>query len=762
MKFFLEGATYKTSTLKKYLSDDVYGTVIKGNPMSEEQILDCVGYCLSKDKNEHIFLLPKVFIKDKKAFGVKDINPSEALDYSEELKKELKNNGWNENVVSELPIYLYLAIEKYRKRTEESSITYNTENRNVMSSKRSESDRTLLDVIFSLRSFYQNNQNLFVLIYKQSHSGFNKVNWTKTVSKKTPAFIDNNVIYPSIISNKKEINYDEELLVIFFNTLLYIKQNYGFDFKVDQPYNLMSMPEFSRKIENGIIRKRLESIRNSYYNDKLIELWQLLHIFTDKKHNIKQAKSSNEFLLVRKFNIVFEAMIDNILGDTDVPKSLIRQADGKIVDHLFRGSSVLGTQQEIYYIGDSKYYKEERHVEGDSLFKQYTYAKNIIQQEINWYHKQETQVKYRDELTEGYNITPNFFICGFIDKKQGFSTDTLLPENWDFKINYQFSNRIFDRDTLFLRQYNINFLFVLYAYVTKSSNIRSTFKEKAKGIFKEQLCDFINKHYDFYVLKPLSEGNTEQLRNLIRGQLFWHLNGKIISPYSENDPNHGLLILGLENPSTEEKGLVDLDENSWKKHNVQLVEENTNLLLQLEEHFIIREYRLGTDPYIYYSDSSIHHNQTHSIKLLKGKIDEQYVSNTGTVIVGCYRSKEQLEWILKNHLYNIRYTKNREGTVYGHSKKYFTASYLVLYDYSNPNKEAVVYSLKSTHKLMSHHDLQELDYPFREKAKETDWYFVYIIEGEIQERIKVLEVLKEHPEATDGSPLFMRFKDTDA
>ena len=142
--------------------------------------MDCVGYCLSKDKNEHIFLLPKVFIKDKKAFGVKDINPSEALDYSEELKKELKKNGWNENVVSELPIYLYLASEKYRKRTEESAITYNTENRNVMSSKRSESDRTLLDVIFSLRSFYQNNQNLFVLIYKQSHSGFNKVNWTKT------------------------------------------------------------------------------------------------------------------------------------------------------------------------------------------------------------------------------------------------------------------------------------------------------------------------------------------------------------------------------------------------------------------------------------------------------------------------------------------------------------------------------------------------------------------------------------------------------
>lgn len=93
-------------------------------------------------------------------------------------------------------------------------------------------------------------------------------------------------------------------------------------------------------------------------------------------------------------------------------------------------------RRQVYYIGDSKYYKEERH-------------------------------------PEGYNITPNFFICGSVDRKKGFSDDALEADSHDFTINYQFPNRIFDRDTLFLREYNINFLFVLYAYTAAARLTRN-------------------------------------------------------------------------------------------------------------------------------------------------------------------------------------------------------------------------------------------------------------------------------------------------
>ena len=377
MTLFLEGSKYKAQLLKSTFGNDVYSIIVKGNPSKETQILDCVGYCLSSDNREHVFILPKVFRTGNKAFDIIDLKEDSAIELNEEVSSALKKVGWD---VSELPLYLYLAIDKFRRENrDKSEATFETEQTDVISSRKDPHERLLLDIILSLRDFYRENENLFVLIYKQIHSGFNKVNWTKTVRTKLPAITEQGVFYPLVVNHKKEINYDEELLIIFFNTLRFINAKYGFKFRVDQPYNLMPDNEFKRKFESGVIKRRLESIRTAYFNEKLVRLWELLHIFADQTHRVQSTKAREEYLLVRKFNIIFEAMIDHILGDSNLPSKLWRQADGKIVDHLFRGASVLGGEREIYYIGDSKYYKDDSLPVGSSLFKQYTYAKNIIQ-----------------------------------------------------------------------------------------------------------------------------------------------------------------------------------------------------------------------------------------------------------------------------------------------------------------------------------------------------------------------------------------------
>ncbi|PAM96116.1 hypothetical protein B4N84_03990, partial [Flavobacterium sp. IR1] len=97
--------------------------------------------------------------------------------------------------------------------------------------------------------------------------------------------------------------------------------------------------------------------------------------------------------------------------------------DGKIVDHVYDYQSLIDTS-DIFYIGDSKYYKSDNHAGKVSKNKQFTYAKNIIQYNIDLlnegrYFKE--SIRYRDELTEGYNVTPNFFIYGFVDESLDFS-----------------------------------------------------------------------------------------------------------------------------------------------------------------------------------------------------------------------------------------------------------------------------------------------------------------------------------------------------
>ncbi len=112
----------------------------------------------------------------------------------------------------------------------------------------------------------------------------------------------------------------------------------------------------------------------------------LCYAFFDKAYQIKTSTDNREYLLAKSFHIVFEAMIEELIGDNDVPKGLKEQADGKLVDHFYTYDGLLinrGKDNDIYYIGDSKYYKIGSKPGKESVYKQYTYARNVIQWNLN-------------------------------------------------------------------------------------------------------------------------------------------------------------------------------------------------------------------------------------------------------------------------------------------------------------------------------------------------------------------------------------------
>src|SRR5690606_907294 len=151
----------------------------------------------------------------------------------------------------------------------------------------------------------------------------------------------------------------------------------------------------------------------------------------------------------------------------------------------------------IFYIGDSKYYKHKSKMNDNSIYKQFTYAKNVIQFNINILNDKDyipslinKSIRYRDEITEGYSISPNFFIQGVIKNYNDFDSIDLYPiPNKDIEQNAHFDERLFDRDTLFIKYYEINFLFVLNAYSNfsedKIKEIRNNFKVSSNQHFKK-------------------------------------------------------------------------------------------------------------------------------------------------------------------------------------------------------------------------------------------------------------------------------------
>lgn len=335
---------------------------------------------------------------------------------------------------------------------------------------------------------------------------------------------NNQPFYLDANSTKKKINDEEELLILFYSTLNYVKTKYTFDFQLSQKYELIKNNQFEAILRRGC--RYLKNIKYKYYSDKMVALYELLYTFFERSERIQAKQQLEEILLIKDFNIVFEDMIDDLIGDDNLLPDLKNHADGKQIDHIYKYQSLI-VEDAIYFVGDSKYYKTTTTASANSKAKQFTYAKNVIQREINLFNKSalEKDLKYRDNETEGYNITPNFFISAFINEKFSFSTAD-LQDNGKTISQKHFENRLFDRDTLFVQSYNINFLFVISAYISKNAALKANFRESTQKRFRDKLIIFLNETYHFYIIKPLSDSNTDDFIT----KYFRILNGKVYKP----------------------------------------------------------------------------------------------------------------------------------------------------------------------------------------------------------------------------------------
>lgn len=464
--------------------------------------LPYVGYYYDADSSETIFILPKVFMvkekgeKGEKAFG--RYTPEQLLNLSEE--NELLTAADNAFLFN-LSAWLYQAIALFNERNTDNEITSQRSLAGVVGN-RGEGEATMLDHVLALLRFNKTHQSLFTYIATIMHSGKHKVHWTKTIRTTSPILKGNKPYYLDCKTKEKTINYDEELICLFYSTLDYLRHSYHFvvkhnlNFEMEKPHRIAAM------IESGKGTRRLRGMRGKYFTDELVQLWHLLYAFYERAEEVAQKKLQSERLLVRNFNIIFEDMIDCLIGELSLPKGLKEQKDGKIVDHIYRDKSLVD-QGDIYFIGDSKYYKEGNSIGENSRYKQFTYAKNVIQYHIDLFNrKDDTALRYRDELTEGYNPTPNFFIRGVVDSKGLSYHDSQLKQDEKGRyFNYHFENRLFDRDTLLVLTYDINFLYVLSAYV-QSRGYSTSVDRFLRGKFRQDILEAYQNEYDFYVLEP--------------------------------------------------------------------------------------------------------------------------------------------------------------------------------------------------------------------------------------------------------------------
>lgn len=564
MKIFFEEYVYRWDVVKEFLHDH-YVMYLKDGRVT----IPYVGYYYSSDAEDSVFILPKVFInidenKEEKAFGI--FRPEDIIDTNDENNPLLKSQYFNE--VFNLSTWIYRAIARYQERHSPENITESVEVQNV-ESVNGDNSETWINIILQLIRFNNEHRNLFTYIAKINSQGHNKINWQKTISKVRPWLQDGHPVYTEFRNKSKIINYDEELIVLFFSVLDYLHDKYNF--RILRNVNYQTFPKYVENlIESGKGTRLLRNIRRKYFKDELVKLWHLLFVFFEKAQTMRSKQTHEESLMVRNFNMVFEDMIDSLISDDtkDKNEKLKDQPDGKIVDHIYHYGSLV-REDEIYYIGDSKYYKEGHDPGENSIYKQFTYAKNVIQMNMDVTSTDEKigRANYYDEVTEGYNITPNFFIRGMVnplhlnyteaelEQQKGKDGKPAVEKRWHHK------NRLFDRDTLFVLKYSINFLFVLSAYA--AGRVDEAYKKHIREKFRKNLKDELERKYHFYLL--MSKGNRKEAID----RHFRLLNGKVFNSF-----NDGRILL-----CAFEKG---------KCGAVQLFE-------QIKSDFRVIRYRLGQD-----------------------------------------------------------------------------------------------------------------------------------------------------------------------
>ncbi len=724
--------------------------------------INYVGYYYSAELKDCVFILPKVLInvdenKQELVFGKH--RPEDIVNVGKEspLSEEQKR------FIYEFAVWIYRAIDVYRKQNRKSGIIY-YKHISEMNKGRRRVSNTFLDLLLSLIQFNKDNQNFFFFTLKNQHSGLNKINWTKTISKSQAYVQDGTPVYLNPVNKRRVINFDEELLVIFFSILNYVNDVYGFSAEININFPLIPKAQFENYLR-GLGKVRLRQIKYKYYSDKALCLWELCYAFFDRSREITISSELQEYLLAKDFNIVFEAMIDELVGDKIFQndgrlRELKEQPDGKMVDHVYQWQNLTNNEDEdktVYYIGDSKYYKRGTTIGKESVYKQFTYARNVIQWNLDLFNdgtdeEKAGHVMLRDSTTEGYNVIPNFFISAQQNSLEKKDDIHLTDKKEKYFFSRQFENRLFDRDTFLIAHYDVNFLFIVALYGRNNKSEKDDWKKKVRNMFRSEIQEMLRKKFLFYALTPHENVNADEY---IR-ENFRLLLGKVFKPFSDAGDQQ-YFSLALRNPEA-------LDQN--QKLREQIETENEGIRQVIDQYFYRAKCDLGVNPA---SLAELPKVVPAPVEYVPKEFRTRYFFEAymnSTFLVGCYKNLEHLKWIFgrvgkRDNMYNIRINKERDGSVSKYKAKKAPA-FLFLYNVEEPSTEGLM--------MFKIHNAADTPYEFMKKTLYPGLqagrnYVSYILEqdpitfGEVD----ILALLKDyksaHPGYKKGEPIFMLGKE---
>ena len=196
--------------------------------------------------------------------------------------------------------------------------------------------------------------------------------------------------------------------------------------------------------------------------------------------------------------------------------------------------------------------------------------------------------------------------------------------------NKQFDNRLFDRDTLLICHYDVNFLYVVSLYARNNTLQKDAWKEKVRDMFRTEIQRILEEKFNFYAMSAHPNVDAEAY---IKTH-FQEVLGKIYTPYTDK----GIFSLALDK---------------------EFEEDNEALLDTLRKHFYVEPCAIGDDP-----------TTTMQQAMEKGVGEKPGESEEKNVLTGLVRRTDNDFSVFMNHEAKT-YTMERIPTINLMNVRYF-------------------------------------------------------------------------------------------
>ena len=274
----------------------------------------------------------------------------------------------------------------------------------------------------------------------------------------------------------------------------------------------------------------------------------------------------------------------------------------------------------------------------------------------------------------------------------------------------QFKNRLFDRDTLLLFHYDVNFLFVLSLYARDNASQKATWKQKVRNRFRHEIQEWLQDDFEFYAMTAKKGVDAKQYFRTH----FQNILGKTYTPFV--DTSIYSLALDKEDPEGN----------------------NEELKAELGKYFILQPCKLGENPKVILKPE-IEKEQQKSI-MPSQWLTMHYLERDPSrgVLVGFYKNEEHLRWMLGGNdqgtlIYNVRLKLRNDDNVRdgAHSEGFYRSQniqFVILYTEGAENTgEYRVFHVKDVAGKVSEERMLKTGYPLEVHGN----YFFFRFDEEV-------------------------------